>query len=139
MPAGRRARLMSAVTVRTTFRAPTTEWPFDVAAQVVPLLLRRHATRAAAEDQGARPWRAVNPGRSRQFVWSAYTWRHRRPLLPTTRWDGAIMLKTHNDVLVPMAMEEVAEVAAQIRHVKSPSGPDPSQTGEAEPDAVLSR
>jgi hypothetical protein len=43
------------------------------------------------------------------------------------------------DVLAPMAMEEVAEVAAQIRHVNHPADRTQVRRRQAEPDAVLSR
>jgi hypothetical protein len=76
--------------------------------------------------------------RPRIPIWSGCTWGHRRPLLPATRWLGQILLKMHNDVLVPMAME-VAEVAAQIRHVNHPADRTQVRWRQAEPDAILSR
>jgi alkanesulfonate monooxygenase SsuD/methylene tetrahydromethanopterin reductase-like flavin-dependent oxidoreductase (luciferase family) len=61
--------------------------------------------------------------RPRVPIWVACTWPHHRPLSRAARWDGVIVLKMNDDELVPIGVDEVAEVAARIRRLRTTGNP----------------
>jgi alkanesulfonate monooxygenase SsuD/methylene tetrahydromethanopterin reductase-like flavin-dependent oxidoreductase (luciferase family) len=61
--------------------------------------------------------------RPRVPIWVGCSWPHRRPLARAARWDGVIMLQMRDDELVPIGSDEVAEVSARIRRVRTVRSP----------------
>jgi alkanesulfonate monooxygenase SsuD/methylene tetrahydromethanopterin reductase-like flavin-dependent oxidoreductase (luciferase family) len=61
--------------------------------------------------------------RPRVPIWVACSWPHRRPLARAARWDGVIMLQMRDDEVVPIGSDEVAEVSARIRRVRTVRSP----------------
>ena len=61
--------------------------------------------------------------RPRVPIWVACSWPNRRPLARAARWDGVIMLQMRDDQLVAIGSDEVTEVAAQIRHLRTARNP----------------
>jgi alkanesulfonate monooxygenase SsuD/methylene tetrahydromethanopterin reductase-like flavin-dependent oxidoreductase (luciferase family) len=61
--------------------------------------------------------------RPRVPIWVACTRPHHRPLSRAARWDGVIVLKMNDDELVPIGIDEVAEVAARIRRLRTTGNP----------------
>jgi alkanesulfonate monooxygenase SsuD/methylene tetrahydromethanopterin reductase-like flavin-dependent oxidoreductase (luciferase family) len=51
-------------------------------------------------------------------IWVACSWPHRRPLARAAHWDGVIMLQMRDGKIIPIGIDEVAEVAARIQRVR---------------------